>query len=360
MDLEDRIDLIKSQPVEELVTEDELRKLLESKSQPTAFDAILPSGMMHLGMVLGALKAQDIIAAGCKFIVFVADWHAYAYGALGGRMEDIRSCAEYHQAAWASLGLTSKQVRFVFASELYDSEYWMRVLQVGRTMTVAQAQKCLPIMGRVFPPENLELVVYTYIPMQIADIFHLEADICSMAMDQRSINIVAREVAGRQGRTKPILVHRHLLMGLMSGRQESEQEREKELASGITPKMSKSLPDQAIFVHDSPAIIRSKILSAYCPPKNTSNNPLIEICKYILMRNRRSLKIERSEAHGGDLLIQNVKELETIYQDGTLHPLDLKNAVSEGLIEFLEPCRRYFESRSGKELLEFQKNQIII
>ena len=48
-------------------------------------------------------------------------------------------------------------------------------------------------------------------------------------------------------------------------------------------KMSKTIPDSAIFMDDSPNDVKIKIENAYCPlPEENKNNPCLEYMKYIV------------------------------------------------------------------------------
>ena len=80
---------------------------------------------------------------------------------------------------------------------------------------------------------------------------------------------------------------------------------------------------------------------AFCPEKQTEGNPVFEIAEYLLMR-EKGLKIERPDKFGGDLDIPDAKELAKIYSEGKLHPMDLKAAVADELVNVLKPCRDYF------------------
>ena len=42
--------------------------------------------------------------------------------------------------------------------------------------------------------------------MQCCDIFHLKADICSLGMDQRKVNMLAREYASKIKVQSPIVI----------------------------------------------------------------------------------------------------------------------------------------------------------
>ena len=90
---------------------------------------------------------------------------------------------------------------------------------------------------------------------------------------------------------------------------------------------------------------------AFCPEKTVQYNPIIDICKYIIFREKPVFSIARPEKFGGSIQFCSFNELAAAYTEGKLHPMDLKNAVAEGLIEKLKPSREYFEK--NKELLNF-------
>ena len=106
--------------------------------------------------------------------------------------------------------------------------------------------------------------------------------------------------------------------------------------------MSKSVPMGCIFVHDSPENIKAKIKEAYCPPRNVKGNPVMETAKMTIFTERESLAVPRALKYGGPRTFGSYEELEKAYVKGELHPLDLKEAVAETLIEILSPVREYF------------------
>ena len=126
---------------------------------------------------------------------------------------------------------------------------------------------------------------------------------------------------------------------------------EKEMLTSI--KMSKSKPETCVFIYDTPEDIKKKINNGFCPEKTTEYNPIIDYCKHIIFHETDTLQISRLAKFGGDIELQSFDELAKIYGEGKLHPMDLKNAVSEELVKILEPVRKYFEkNREAKELLE--------
>jgi tyrosyl-tRNA synthetase len=64
--------------------------------------------------------------------------------------------------------------------------------------------------------------------------------------------------------------------------------------------MSKSDPDSAIFMEDTPKDVIAKIKKAYCPPGVVDNNPCLDYVKYIIFGAYTSFTITRTLQNGGD------------------------------------------------------------
>jgi tyrosyl-tRNA synthetase len=196
-----------------------------------------------------------------------------------------------------------------------------------------------------------------YPAMQAADIFMLDLQIAHAGMDQRKVHMLTRELS--HAYKKPfVAVHGHLLPGLQgvqrmdaSGTAKEGKQLEGETSEqrSIDAKMSKSVPSSAIFIHDSEEEIKDKIRKAYCPEKVLEGNPVVEYAEYLILRDKK-MKIERPAKFGGDLEIADAGELERVYSEGKLHPMDLKNAVARELTDLLKPSRDYFAK--NKQYLE--------
>jgi tyrosyl-tRNA synthetase len=168
-------------------------------------------------------------------------------------------------------------------------------------------------------------------------------------MDQRKVNMLAREVAPKLGFAKPLVVSHHMLMGL--GKPPATDL--KGADRGIELKMSKSKPDTAIFMTDSEEDIKRKLNKAYCPEGIVEENPVLEYCRYIIFEKFDSLKIERPAKFGGDLEFAGYEELMKVFEKKELHPMDLKQAVGKYINELVKPVRGHFEKNSkAKELLK--------
>jgi len=241
-----------------------------------------------------------------------------------------------------------KDVEFLWASENMDQKYWLDVLRIGRINSVARITRCSQIMGRTDKDELLAAQIF-YPCMQAADIFKLEVDIMQLGMDQRKVNVLAREVAEKLGYKKPVAVHNHMLMGLT----EPSEKGLTGVDASISKKMSKSNPDSAIFMTDSKEDIERKFKKAYCPEGEVIDNPILEYCKYIVFEMAKEFVVERPEKFGGNVTYKSYSELEDDFVQKKLHPMDLKTATAKYINEFIEPVRNHFrENKHAKELLE--------
>ncbi|MFB0551548.1 MAG: tyrosine--tRNA ligase [Nitrososphaeria archaeon] len=348
MDLEERLELIKRLPTEEVITEQDLRDLLETNEHPVAYDGFEPSGLAHVPFgVLRAAKLRDMLDAGCRFKLLLADWHAMINNKMGGDLEKIRKVGEYLIEVWRASGIDPAQVDIVWSNDMVaDREYWKLFVSVAKNVTVQRLLRCLTIMGR--REAEIQQAAQLYYPaMQVSDIFFLKVDICQLGLDQRRANILARETGPKLGLWKPVAVHHHMLMGLrgLSAKPMGFDEN-RAIDLQIASKMSKSKPETTILVHDSAEEIARKIRGAYCPSKDVKNNPVLEYCKYIIFLRKEKLTVERPKKYGGNLEYFTYDNVETDYRAGKIHPLDLKNATSRALNEILKPIREHFQKNS--------------
>ncbi len=352
MDITTKLKLIK-QVGEEILTEEELKILLETKEHPIAYDGFEPSGNIHIAQgIMRAVNVNKMIKAGIKFKMYAADWHGWANNKLGGDLKKIQTCGDYLIEVWKTCGMDVNKVEFIRASEVVNSmEYWKKVMLVARNTTVKRITRCGQIMGRN-DSEIQQASQILYPCMQCADIFELKADITQLGMDQRKVNVLAREIGPKLGWWKPVVVSHHMLMGL--GKPVSNNTH---IERAIDLKMSKSKPDTAIFMTDSEEEIKRKVNKAYCPEKIIDENPLMEYAKYIIFEKFDSMKIERPEKFGGNLELNNYDELVKVFKTGNLHPMDLKPAVAHYINKLVEPVRKHFEKdKKAKELLEKVKS----
>ena len=345
MDIESKVDVI-TRGLVEVVTVGDLKERLASKSKLKAYLGFEPSGLVHVGWLVWMLKVKELVSVGVEFNVLEATWHAMINDKLGGDLELIRKAAKIVEVVMDSLGIGPGRVNFIDAEELVsDKDYWGLLIRIAKNSTLARVKRALTIMGRRAEEAELDFSKLIYPLMQVADIFYLGVDLALGGMDQRKAHMLARDVAKKLGVEKPIALHTPIISSLTGVSRMEGLETDELLAEY---KMSKSKPETAIFLHDSPEKIKWKIRRAYCPPRQVEFNPIIEINKYVLFRIPGfKLVVERPPKYGGTVEYDKYEDLEADYVEGRLHPLDLKNATAEALAMVLKPIRDRLMSDSS-------------
>lgn len=363
MNTQDKLNLI-SQVGEEIIGGEDLKKLLESGQELIAYDGFEPSGQIHIAQgLVRAINVNKMIRAGVKFRMWVADWHAMANNKMGGDLEKIKTVGRYFIEVWRASGMDLSHVEFMWASDMAKNpDYWKLVLQVGKSNALKRFVRTAEMMGREESLEKLTGAHIIYSCMQVADIFMLKANITQLGMDQRKVNMLAREVGPLLGFWKPVVVSHHMLRGLGKPALQTQGEPKDALQRTIELKMSKSKPDTAVFMTDTLEDITRKINKAYCLEGDIKENPILEYCNYIIFESFDRLKINsfdvvRPEKWGGNLSFKTYAELSDAFEKKLLHPMDLKASVVKYLDQLLQPVRKHFEeNEEAKKLLETVKS----
>lgn len=327
---------------EECQTEDEMKKLLERKPDFRLYDGFEPSGRMHIAQgIFKSINVNKCTEAGGTFIFWVADWFALMNDKMGGDLEKIKTVGKYLLEVWKAAGMDMSRVQFLWSSDeisKHAKKYWSHALHIAKSTNMTRIKKCGQIMGR--NDENkLTAAQILYPIMQCTDIFFLEADICQLGVDQRKVNMLARDYCDASGRkNKPIILSHHMLYGLKAGQS----------------KMSKSDPDSAIFMEDTPADVERKIKNAYCPTKvdaevlkaadeemslvkDDLKNPCLDYLKYILFTNKDFVfKV-------GDKTYTTYDDARAAFIAGAISEEALKDRLIVEINKLLDPVRKHFQ-----------------
>ncbi len=372
---EEKFKLIKRN-TEEILGEDELLNALKNGEKIKHYIGFEVSGKIHLGTGLICMsKVKDFMDAGVECTIFLADWHSWINDKLGGDRQIIKKVAvgyfkEGLKASLKCLGGNPEKLNFVLGSDLYhnNDDYWATLIEISKNTTLGRMQRSITIMGRK-EGDAVDFAKLIYPPMQVADIFIQKINMPHAGLDQRKAQVIARDVAlklkisplkNKDGnKIKPMAIHHHLILGLQKPPiWPVPKEKIKELWSSM--KMSKSIPDSAIFITDSPEEIERKINKAFCPEKEIQFNPILDWTKSIILKDKSSeLIIQRSEKFGGKKTYKEYFNLEKDFAEGRLHPSDLKKAVAEKIIEILEPARKHFEKPNIKNMVKEMENLIV-
>ncbi len=330
MDISKRLELIKRN-TEEIINEVELKKLLNEKKLVVVYHGFEPSGEgLHIGTMIGVNKHLDFQKAGLKLKLLCADLHAYLN--KKGSLAKINKIAELYKEGFAALGIDMKKAEYILGSDFQlGHDYMLDILQLSLKVSSLRAKRAMSIIARDEADPYVANMIYPL--MQTIDAKYLGTDIAFGDMPQRKIHMLMREHLPNLNYKAPIAIHHGDMVGLTGG------------------KMSSSNPNSRIMIDEEPESIKKKIKGAFCPEKQIKNNPILQICKYIIFPRKGRLKIERDEKYGGDIEYKAYEKLEKAYKQG-LHPEDLKNAVAGALIEVLEPVRKHM---STKKILELKK-----
>ncbi|MEK6885863.1 MAG: tyrosine--tRNA ligase [Nanoarchaeota archaeon] len=312
---EEKLGLIKQNTVE-IVKEEELVSLLQTKKKPVVYCGYEPNGPMHLGHFVTITKLMDFEKAGFHVKVLLADVHAFLN--RKGNEEDIKREVENWRKTIKAIGLNAEVV--LGSSFQFEKEYELDVMRMAQDSTINRGLRSMQEVARDI--ENATVSQLWYPLMQIADIKYLGADVAQGGLEQRKIHMMGREMS-KILKHNFVCVHTPLITSL----------------KGPGQKMSKSLPGSGISVTDSYDEIKKTINGAYCLEGDIADNPILQITKLIVFPRVSSLDIKRPVKFGGDVSYSNYERLEADFASKKLHPMDLKTAVTEALEKIIKPIR---------------------
>ena len=324
-----KLDLISRNTVE-ITKREELSKLLSSNKKPTAYLGAAPTGKVHLGYFLQAVKIKDMIDSGIEFKYLLADIHAYLDDRKSPMELTIHRSKYYKEAMSAilkSIGVDLKKIKFVLGSSFQKKpDYVFDLYKLMGKVKVKRAMRASSEVVRQI--ENPDLGSLNYALMQVIDVHHIGADIALSGIDQRKIYMLAREAVKSLGHNKPICI----FMPLIGLNQDGS-------------KMSASDKNKVITIHDSVKSMRKKINSAYCPEKVIENNGLLDIIKYIILPVENKFIIDRKPEFGGRVDYLSYDNITSDYKKGKIHPADLKYSVGNYFEKYFSTIQKHFKNK---------------
>ncbi len=330
MNINNRFNLIKRN-TQEIITENELKKLLEEKKHPIAYLGYAPTGRLHVGNLISLLKVGDFLEAGFKFKLLIANLHAHLddqkspWSLLNARSVYYQ---EMIQGVLDAFKIDTTRLMFVRGSDFQTKkDFTLDVLRMSALTTLSRTRRAASEVVR-FGKEP-KMGGFFYPLMQIQDVYALEADVAYGGIDQRGIYMLGRELLPQIGHDKPVCVFNPLLPGLSGSKMSSSDEKSK------------------IDLIDSKKDVEKKINSAFCVAGNLKDNGVIAFVENFLFPFNGKLKIERIKKFGGDKEYEEFSELKKDFISKKLHPADLKKSVALELNKVLNPVRKRFDDRKG-------------
>ena len=314
----------------EVITFDELVRKIESGNELIAYIGYEPVKRIHIGWLIWMLKLRDLEKANIKIKVLEATWHAWINDK--GNFDELK---EYSKNIQTIIKKFCTNVEFVDSELLInDPDYWKLFIKVAKYTSLDRVKRAIIAIGRKFDEVERDFAKIIYPIMQATDAIYLNVDFALGGVDQKRAFMIARDISLLTKRKNIVILSTPVLTGLSSVG----------ISSEILPideailmyRMSFTKPGDAIFIDDEPDVIREKISKAYCPPKITQFNPIIEIAKYIILPYFEKIEIETKY---GKLEIQDKNDLDKLYCNGFIQPNELKEFVIEKLIEILKQIR---------------------
>jgi len=337
MDIEERFNLIKRN-TQEIITEEELRKILEEKKHPSIYLGTSVTGRPHIGYFAWVQKLADCLKAGFKVKVLLADIH----GALDNTpWELLEKRYKYYEivipAMIETMGGDLKHFEMVKGSDFQvNKDYILDVLKMSTLTSVRDCTKAASDVVKMGDNPKLSGLIYPI--MQSLDEEYLDVDIQMGAIDQRKILVFAREFM-------PQIGYRHRTELMIP------------FIRGLTQegKMSSSIKNSKIDLLDDEKNIKDKLKNAYCEEGNPENG-VLEFAETVIMTQKEDASeefiIDRPEKWGGPLHFKNKQELHDAFVSKALHPMDLKTGVAVEINKLLDPIRKKFEHEHAKKILK--------
>ncbi len=329
MKVEERFKLI-SRNTKEIIGEEELKELLAKGREIKAYLGTAITGLPHIGYLLWVTKFGDLIKAGIKTKVLLADLH----GALDNTPWDLLNARyEFYKIAIPAMFEALQiqgDVEIVTGSSYQTSKDY--VYDIYRMSTVVSIRDGLKATSEVVKQSSSPKVSgLIYAIMQALDEQYLDVDIQIGGNDQRKVLVFAREFLPKIGYKRRV----EMLLPLIPSFNQSG-------------KMSSS-SNAKIGLLDTEKEIFAKMKKAFCP-ETVEDNGVTMFIKLVLFpyleRQNRTFLIERPEKWGGNLEYKSYEDFEKEYLDKKVHPFDVKMAVAREINNILTVIRKKFE---GKE-----------
>lgn len=326
LSVDERFELVKRNTAE-IVTEDELKELLK-KDNISMYLGTAITGRPHIGYYGWVLKLADLVKAGFKVKILLADFH----GALDNcPWEVLEKRFNYYEKIiplmFESLGVDLFQVEFVKGSGYQLSkEYFFDVLKMSTFVSIRDCKKAASEVVKNVEGEGAKLSGFIYPIMQSLDEQYLGVDMQAGATDQRKIFMFARENLPKLGYKSRVELMIPMIPGL------------------IGKKMSASDPKSKVDLLDNPETVKNKLKSAEMIA-NDPDNGVMAFLRLVIMTlksdKNEKFVVERDEKFGGNLEYDNYDSIEKDYKAGKIHPLDLKNAVAREISFLLENIHKH-------------------
>lgn len=325
LSIKEKLDLIKRN-TEEILGEDKLKEKIKNKKEISLYWGTMPTGSISIAYFFPMLKIADFLKAGCKVKILLADLHALLDGVP---FDLVEKRYEYYKEAilliLKTIDVDVKKLEFVKGSDVQlNKNYFHDLLKLSTFTNIRNSTKAASEAVKTAQGNNIILSGMIYPLMQALDEVYLDVDAQFAGLDQRKIQVYARDYLPKIGYESRIEIMAPMIRGLV-GKQ-----------------MHSSVEGTKIDLLETEDKIKSKIKKAECAEGNPDNGimALLKNMFFILKQDKgEKFIVERPEKFGGGVEYGNYEKLEKDFMEKKLHPLDLKNAFTKEVIKLLKPFR---------------------
>ena len=314
MNTKEKIDLIKRN-TSEIIGENKIENFMKKGVVYCGYEC---SGEIHLGHLVTILKLLDMQKAGIKVKILLADWHTWLN--QKGDWDFVNKQVMQWEKGFKAMGLKAEIVKGTSFQK--KPEYTEDLLRMALKVTVNRGIRAMQQVARNI--ENVKISQMIYPLMQIEDVKKLGVNFVVAGSDQRKIYMLGLDVGKEVNLQEAVYLYTPLIPSL----------------KGAEGKMSSSVEGSLISIKDSKEIINKKIQGAYCKQGKVGDNPILAIARLVVFPKFENVIIKRDEKFGGNLSFENYENLETAFESGEVHALDLKNSVADYLEEIIVPIRK--------------------
>jgi tyrosyl-tRNA synthetase len=279
------------------------------------------------------IKIAELLAAGCRVKILLADLHAYLDN-MKAPLELIEQRVKYYEFVVKSLlkavNVDISKLEFIQGSSYQKSEaYTMDRFKLEGITRISVAQKAgAEVVKQTSDPF---LGGLSYPLMQALDEQYLDVDAQFGGVDQRKIFTFALENLPKIG----YKVRAHLMNTMVPGLGEAQ-------------KMSASEPESKIDLLDPPDVVTKKLRKAVCVPKKIEGNGVVAFVEHVIFRalalksgGTPSFSVERRDAE--PLVYHDIAKLKADFEaDVVSGP-----STHEGAVEKCSQCLAYASAPEG-------------
>lgn len=301
----------------------------------TAYVGYEPSGRLHVGHMLTAQKLRDFEDIGMDTKILLADEHAFLNGKPSGvpaeeSRETISKVADMYETAFEAFGLDADIVRGS-DFQLEDRDYSMAVNEIQRRVPENRLDAAVADVASGESRSGGQLL---YPAMQVGDIYHMDVDVALGGIDQRAIHMLARDFQplGATEEDKPAAVHTPII-GVNVG----QGEKMSSSGSSIPVYSSRDeIQDEVNSMYLSPDVdqIRGEFELPDSDPRTDKEliydaSPVLQLIDHYSLIRGEEFEIERPDEYGGDVSYDSREELLADVESGEMHPMDIKNGLTD-------------------------------